>query len=233
MKACEKVAYDMLAEMGLAPEYEPNGESTVPDFAVGDHIGIEVRRLYQIDVNSKGHKTLEETAIPLIENTRAICRNFKSTQGESWFVHLHFSRPLPEKRVTTRLIERWLQSFIEDNPRNDKAVYTEGNIRLGFGRAVNTTEYMFQLGIIVDENSGGFVVGEIERAIRHAASEKQKKISAIRHQYQEWWLVLVNHSGLDLDQYDIDQLRSTLNCPLGWTRLFVVPHGNPGEPFEL
>ena len=233
MKPCEKVACDMLTHIGEEPEYEPNGEKTAPDFGIGDRIGIEVRRLYQIDGTGEDHKALEETAIPLIQNTRAICRSIEKIDGESWFVHLHFTRPLPEKRATTTLIRKGLHSFIKQSQRDDSFVYTEGRIRLEFGRAKNETDYMFQLGIIVDGDSGGFVVGEMETAIRHAASEKQKKISAIRHQYQEWWLVLVNHSGFDLDQYDIDLLRSTLNCPLGWTRLFVVPRGDPGEFFEL
>lgn len=60
----------------------------------------------------------------------------------------------------------------------------------------------------MDHDSGGWVIGELERNLRISIKEKAHKIKPYRSKYKKWWLVLVDHIDLGVDLQDRATFRS-------------------------
>lgn len=53
-----------------------------------------------------------------------------------------------------------------------------------------------------DEQSGGWLINEIDVNLGHCITEKTAKIAPYRARYAEWWLVLPDQIGYGLDDFE-------------------------------
>jgi hypothetical protein len=233
MKACERIAEAMLRHMAYEPVYEPRGRDTTPDFEVADCIAVEVRRLNQNYTHGDGKKGLEETERPLINRIHKIAIGFGSGNGESWFIHLRFSREVPRWQDIKADVKDAFERFVNSSNRTDCRVFSHDRLNIDLKKASRSYESLFLMGMTVDENSGGFIVGEMADNIEYCSSVKLDKIGAIKNEYREWWLVLVDYISFGLDDYDKQELLATVAMPYGWDRIIVVSPNNPAHFFEL
>ena len=60
----------------------------------------------------------------------------------------------------------------------------------------------FRLAGNSDEQSRGWLINEIEINLNHCIEEKTSKINSYQTKYKEWWLVLSDHIGYGLDDFD-------------------------------
>ena len=78
-----------------------------------------------------------------------------------------------------------------------------------------------------DHQSGGFIVAEMLSNIEHCINEKSQKIANVKCKYKEWWLVLTDHIGLGLDDFDRQLLHAHAKRPAGWDKIVVVSPSDP------
>ena len=189
--------------------FEPDG-NIPPDFSLGDHIGVEVRRLNQNyeypDGSSEGLEKLDialwqrlEKSLPTIgtQDTR-----------ESWFVGLNFRRPVESPRVLDKKIKTALLAFMHNTNRSNTTLHVTPNFEINLARASRYCGSFFLLGESSDDDSGGWVMNEVERNLQLCITEKERKIAPHRHKYSEWWLVLPDHIDYSMEPDDRETFRN-------------------------
>ena len=92
---------------------------------------------------------------------------------------------------------------------------------------------MFVMAGCTDQESGGWLLAEMETNIRHCASEKARKISKMRPKYPTWWLALVDHIGRGLDDFDTAMFREQFSIEHAWDKIIVIDPGDHTRWFEL
>jgi hypothetical protein len=95
------------------------------------------------------------------------------------------------------------------------------------------------LGGYADRDQGGFVASEIIRNLNLCIAEKAAKIAPYRERYREWWLVLPDHIGPDLDADERQTIGEHVNLltfsrvvlihPRAPTKALVISRSNPGS----
>lgn len=198
MDPSERIAKAYLESLELGQlAYEPSGQ-VPPDFALGD-IGVEVRRLNQNFEEHGSYEGLESAQASLIRFVKTTLRSFGvAPQGKGWWVFYHFWRPLDGKAVKRALPEA-LEAFqAAPSPQGADFRLTR-TFELEIRPASISVEHFYMLGGFADRDSGGFVASEIIRNLNLCIAEKASKIAPYRDRYREWWLVLPDHIGPDLD----------------------------------
>jgi hypothetical protein len=89
------------------------------------------------------------------------------------------------------------------------------------------------MGTCSDDQSGGLLVAEMLKNIEHCATEKLHKVSSVRDRYEQWWLVLSDHIGIGLSDFDRRQLLAHAKRPVGWDRIIVVNSHDHTKWFEF
>ena len=204
MDHSERLADQYLRSLNLGGVvYEPDG-NIPPDFLVGTGIAVEVRRLNQNYQFADGSmQGLEELAIPLWKRFKTYLPSLgKSVNGECWYVGLDFRRPLEEWRTLRPLVESELRAFMARPLRSQTTVQITPSLSLDLLRAGKDHGSFFLLGPQSDDDSGGWVMGEVERNLRLCITEKEKKIEPNRLKYPKWWLVLADHIDYSMDEED-------------------------------
>jgi hypothetical protein len=234
MDKSEKVVADYLAHRGYTDVvYEPDG-NVPPDFLVDGRIAVEVRRLNQN--YEAGGKTsgLEEVAIPLWLRFRRLALSLgPPIHGVSWFVFFRFRRPLEDWKKLKPKLRQALQGFVKSS------VHTKRSLRLGNGfeieivRASSPHGTFFVMAGYSDHESGGSVLAEIERNLRICIDEKTRKTAYVRGRYSEWWLVVTDHIGLGLDEFDRTQFRERVRLNHTWDKVILVDPTNHTRAFEI
>lgn len=233
MDSSEKLAEEALKAMGFTDiVFEPDG-NVPPDFLANARVAIEVRRLNQNVDAGNGKRGLEETSIPLWRKVQELAHSLGGPTDESWFVFIRFARPLRPWKKIRGPIRDALEDFKSQAVRQGGVLYSETNFQLEVIRASKPLEHFFRMGGNSDEQSGGFVVAEMLENIDHCAEEKLKKIEEYRSRYPEWWLVLIDHIGLGIDEHDKKQLLSHAKRPAGWDKIVIVNPHNPDKWFEF
>ena len=69
--------------------------------------------------------------------------------------------------------------------------------------------------------------------IQYCATEKSRKTGHLRAKYNEWWLVLVDHIGFGLDDFDREQFRAQVSIQHDWHKIVVVSPNDPAKYFEI
>ncbi|PCJ30168.1 MAG: hypothetical protein COA90_10080 [Gammaproteobacteria bacterium] len=215
-------------------EYEPNG-NVPPDFLVNGKIAIEVRRLNQNHFTRDGVKGLEETAIPLWQKVKRLVENFSQPlNGESWFVYFSFSRPVSNWKNLKPLLQKALKQFSETENKKPTVLISKGGLELEvFAKASKSHSTMLLMGAYSDEQSGGLLIAEMEKNITHCIEEKTSKISAFKSNYDEWWLVLVDHIGHGLDAFDRKQFHEHVSIDHSWDRVIIIDPLDENNWFEM
>ncbi|MFA5825887.1 MAG: hypothetical protein WC825_07935 [Gallionellaceae bacterium] len=183
--------------------FEPDG-NIPPDFSLGGSIGVEVRRLNQnyerLDGSTEG---LEELSIPLWQRLQKVLPTLGSSiNGESWFVCIDFRRPVGPRKSLDADIKLALLSFMRNTPRTATTIKIAKNFEIDLLRAEKDLGSFFLLGASSDDDSGGWVMGEVEKNLRLCLSVKERKIAPHRDKYSEWWLVLTDHIDYSMDLGD-------------------------------
>ncbi len=92
---------------------------------------------------------------------------------------------------------------------------------------------LFLLGMFSDWDSGGWVFAEVECNLGICIAEKTRKIAAVRSKCPEWWLVLSDHIGFGLSEFDRQQFRATVSIKHSWDRVILVNPTNYADAFEI
>lgn len=210
MNKSEALAREYLVSRGLGEVvFEPDG-NVPPDFAVGGRIAVEVRRLNQNHVSAAGFSEgLEEQDIPLRQRLEKYLSAFAPSQsGECWYVGYGFRRPLEPWSTLKPLLDRALRSFADSATRARSKVEITKHFEIDFMMAGVDHGSLFVLGVSMDEDSGGWVMAEVERNLRLCIAEKEAKIAPYRSRYPSWWLVLDDHIDFGMDPEDHDRFRT-------------------------
>lgn len=210
MDDSELLANEFLRSLGLGDViYEPDG-NVPPDFCIGGRIAVEVRRLNQnYEFPDGSRQGLEQLAIPLWKRFKSYLPSLgPSLSGECWYVGLDFRRPLEEWKTLRPLVESKLRSFMALPVRAQTSVQVTPNLGLDLIRSGKDHGSFFLLGASSDDDSGGWVMSEVERNLRFCIAEKERKIKPFRSKYSEWWLVLADHIDYGMEEEDRPIFRS-------------------------
>lgn len=227
---------ELLAERHLRSRFtdvihEPDG-NVAPDFLVNQKIAVEVRRLNQNEIVGGKPKGLEESALPLDGRINTLLKSFGPPKsGQSLFVGYSFQRPLEDWKVLEDLIKKQLEHF-EEYPFLE---FSEFDITDRFQiKIVPSTiplKGLFCLGGSADNDSGGWILSEFDRNLKLCIEHKSPKIN--REKYDEWWLLLIDHSGHSLSESDRQEFKSFFNFKHSWERIIIVDPLNPINFFEI
>lgn len=205
-----------------------------PDFVVDGTIAIEVRRLNQNYFDGVQTKGLEEVAIPLwqkIEN-RVYGLGPPNT-GESWFVCFRFGRPVESWKTLGPKIRSALLAFSQRAVGQNGIVFLDDTFEVEVLRAEHAHPTMCVMGGSSDRESGGWVLSEMATNIRHCAAQKTEKIAAVRGNYSEWWLALVDYIGYGLDNFDREMFRDEILIEHDWDKILIIDPRDPTRYFEI
>ncbi len=235
MGSTEKLVEDYLSYCGYADiVYEPDG-NVPPDFLVNGTIAIEVRRLNQNHSNGAVTKGLEEVAIPLWKKVKALLASLgPPIEGESWFVHFSFTRPVEQWRTLEPKLRAGLKGFSEASAKARSVVATGQGFELEiFCRTSKPHPNMFVMAGCSDQESGGWLICEMESNINYCVSEKSRKIQKVRSKYPNWWLALVDHIGYSLDDFDRKIFRDQVSIQHNWDKIILIDPRDHRRWFEI
>lgn len=204
MNAAERIAEKYLQHVGHeSVEFEPDGNVT-PDFLVNKRIAVEVRRLNQNHEDASGSiRGLEETAIPFVQKFERLLKSLgPSKNGETWFAHIDFTRPIEAWSTLRPKLDTVLGEFKFDASREQRTIQVTESVELELIRASKDHGCAFIRGGYSDGNSGGWVMSEVEKNLRICIADKEKKVAPHRHKYPEWWLLLVDHIDYGMEKED-------------------------------
>lgn len=198
MDRSESLAQSYLESLGLgAPAYEPDGR-VPPDFTLGD-IAIEVRRLNQNHETTGGYEGLESGQAGILRYVEKVLPSFGPPKdGQGWWVFLTFWRPIDGKSIKQALPKALAAFYAAPDPSGLDVKLTR-TFELEIRPAGIPVANHFMLGGFSDFDQGGFVASEIIRNLNLCIAEKAAKVAPYQDRYREWWLVLPDHIGPDLD----------------------------------
>lgn len=237
MDDSERIAEQYLIDLDLgAVVFEPDG-NIPPDFSLDARIGIEVRRLNQNYQQPDGkHKGLEELAIPLIQRLKRLLVSIgPSVNDESWFVSIDSHRPIGSWKPLKTKIKQKLIAFMESSTRSQTTLQVTQNFELSFIRASKDHGTFFLLGAYSDDDSGGWVMSEVERNLRICISEKERKIKPHRNKYSEWWPILPDHIDYSMESEDRKVFNTNVmpNISHSFNKIILIDPRNYHRAFEL
>lgn len=213
--------------------YEPDG-NIPPDFLVKGDIAVEVRRLNQNYFDGPRPQGLEEVAISLWKKVEKLAHGMgPPIDGESWYLFIRFSRPVEDWKTLGQKVTTALQAFQASKNRKRGVIASGIGFELEVFRAGGPKATMFRMGGSSDEESGGWLLSELETNIRHCASEKTRKIALHQHKYGTWWLALVDHIGYALDDFDRQLFRDQVSLSHTWDKIIVIDPRDHTRYFEI
>jgi hypothetical protein len=230
----EEVAAQYLSHIGFNTiQYEPDG-NVPPDFLCDGRVAVEVRRLNQTFDAGKGAKGLEEVDIPLREKIRKLLPSLgPPTRGQCWFVFYSFRRPVPKWKVLRSQLEMALKSFM--NLENPAEVVFElaDRFEVHIFPSSHKLDTFFIFGGSSDDESGGWVLAEMNKNVRLCVAEKTEKISKFRTRYKEWWLILIDLIGYGLDESDQSLFRDQVAIAHSFDKVILIDPRNHMRFFEI
>jgi hypothetical protein len=226
MDDTEAIAEKYLAQLGLGtPVYEPDG-NVPPDFSLGRHIAVEVRRLNQNDQTAERPRGLEKDQIPLLHRMRRLLASLGPPRaGRSWLVSFRIRRPLEPWKTLEPELRRLLEEFAAQTASRVEPADLGSSLRLRVHPASSPHREMFVLGSYTDRDSGGWLLAEMERNLTLCIRDKTCKIQPYRAKYREWWLVFIDHIGFGLRGYERDVFDERIRVQHDWDRVVLIdPH---------
>ena len=233
MKKEEHIAEQYFKSKGFEHiTYEPDG-NIPPDFLLDNQIAVEVRRLNQ-HLKLKGESApLEDLEFDLIPRFIRLLKSYENHVFErSSFVNIEFSRPIPSSKEVVKKIKSTLDEHLNKITETRSYQITK-NVKIEVFPASNRLSSPFNLGIQSDNDSGGFVVGNIYESLKLIVAEKHRKIEPYRNRYNRWWLALVDYIGFGIDQNDVSQLKETLDFSYAFERIIFISPIAPSEGVEI
>lgn len=235
MDETERLVEDHLKYCGYSQiEFEPDG-NVPPDFLVDNRIAIEVRRLNQNHFNGSSAKGLEEVSIPLWHRVKALVKSAGAPiDGESWFVYFRFSRPVEKWKTLKVMLEDALEAFKQSSDKSKRIIAKGRGFELEvWCRTSVPHETMFVMAGCSDEESGGWLLSQMQINIEHCIDEKSDKISKVKGRYPEWWLVLSDHIGYGLNDFERDIFRDQVSVVHNWDRIVLIDPRDHTRWFQI
>lgn len=85
-----------------------------------------------------------------------------------------------------------------------------------------------------DRQLGGFLIDEIATNLKHCITEKTGKIASCRPKYPEWWLVLSDHIGYGLDDFEQEQFVDQVSVqPGGFNKIVLLDPCDATRAFQV
>lgn len=203
--------------------YEPGGRDTLPDFLVDDHVAVEVRRLNQNFVSGNGSvEGVEQQWRSIWNKLGALAISFKTPiKGESWFLSIdHFRRPVADWNILKPRIRHELTNFINQPVRSARTISLSRNFAIFLHPAGRLFPTFFVLGAGHDFDAGGWVVAEMMENIHLCIREKAGLID--RSKYNEWWLILIDRTGLGFNDDDHDSLLELMSREYAFDCIMLI-----------
>jgi hypothetical protein len=240
MDVSEKLVDTYLRSIGFTDvRYEPDG-NVPPDFLANGRVAVEVRRLNQNhdDGRGKGLRGLEETAIPLWQRFRDYVTGLGPARAtdQSWYVYYRFSRPTPAWADLKRELDAILLPFMAsvDPQPFEVQLKVGGEFWIKLFRAGSRKPTFFRPAGHSDEQSGGWLIGEIDTNLKHSIVEKAAKIAGCRAKYPEWWLVLPDHIGYGIDGFEQELFFDQVTVsPEGFDKIILLDPRDPARVFQV
>ena len=213
--------------------YEPDG-NVPPDFLVDHRIAVEVRRLNYHEIYNGKVRGVEEVRIPLTQSVKKLLESFGPPNlGKSWFLLVKFRRPLERWKTLGPRVEGWLRCFRNSDQTKGEKKDFGGGFSLSLFAAKCAHPRLYMLGMVSDWDSGGWVLDDLKRNLEICVAEKTRKVSNVRAQYPEWWLVLTDHIALGLDHFDREQFRDSVSLEHNWDKVILVDPADHTHAFEV
>jgi hypothetical protein len=234
MNRDEQIAESYLARLGLGePEFEPDG-NVPPDFLLQSRIAIEVRRLNKHSIGVERPQGLEQAEIPLMKAANDVLREFdQNHDGSSFFVFIRLSRPIPRKNELQTSLRHELQSFLAGSRERLSHRTITTNIEIDVIPTMTDHGLPFLIGGNSDDERGGWLIEDMEKNIQHCSDEKEMKIAPYRNNYPVWWLVLVDHIGYALDDFDRRNFKRAVTVTHNWNKLILVNPVDSNHAYEI
>ena len=209
-------------------KFEPNGNRT-PDFAINDQIAVEVRRLNKFH-NQQPLEKVEFKLIPKITNQ---IESFGSgNHNGSAFFGIRYSRPINYNRQIKERINSALH--VHASKMDSYAEYhITDNLTLDIFPSTKKLRHQYNLGSYIDLDKSGFVVSKIHNSLKVIIPEKKMKIEKHKTDYHTWWLALIDNIGYGLNEFELNQLRKSIDFNLGFDKVFIIPPLDPIRGKEI
>ncbi len=225
MKPEGLVAYEFLVKLDAGTlAYEPDG-NIPPDFALGDRIGVEVRRLNQILMINGKHHGAEEISIPLWDAFTEVLSSFdEQFQGKSYWVGIVFNDSLGKPtKAAKREIRRALQAFIDGRGQAPVQVSANSFIELWIYETQAIDGRVFRPAVQGPDEAVSVIQAYVS-SIQYSIATKTLIVAPFKSRYPEWWLLLVDAMGWHLgpnEQHILRSETSNLGC---FSRLVVLDY---------
>src|SRR5262245_60909355 len=155
MDSSEEIANQFLLNQGFTDiVYEPDGKRP-PDFAINEHIAVEVRRLNQNYEAGGATKGLEEDARPLWDSLEKLSKSLgPSPPKENWYVSFSFRRPFGGRKLIAQRARRLLNEFIQTESKCPTHWQLTPGFRLEVFKGGTQHPTFFTMGGYVDYDNG-------------------------------------------------------------------------------
>lgn len=236
MDRTEKLVEGFLQSLGLSDiVYEPDG-NVPPDFLIGGTIAVEARRLNQLHTDVSGKVVgLEQADVPLWRTMTKVVHGFECANRPptTYGIFYHFGRPIPPQTVVTKDVTSELEAFIAGDRVTPFKVSLPCGIQLHIFDWKMDKGTAFRIAGSLDQQSGGYVVGNLQAALQFAILEKEAKVAPYRAGYKDWWLVLIDFVSWGTDENDRRQLFSGWGVQHDFDKVFVVNPQDLADYFEI
>lgn len=209
------------------PTFEPLGFKKPPDFGFARQLGVEVRRLNQNHFEGGNASGLEEASIPLDRTFKKVLESYDSSfDGLTFWVSIIFKRPLPSSKVLSRDMRNALDEYLKESQGTPRRLKVNDEVDFDIRPSQKVVpSRVFRRAITSDADSGGFVVQMYIDNIRHCIGEKKSKIAPVKHEFKEWWLILVDTMmAWDLEVEEVDEIRSGIRDCGGFTQIIILDY---------
>lgn len=226
MDDSERLVERYLRGLQLGPVlYEPQPNAP-PDFLVDGRIAVEVRRLNQNHVHGQTYEGLELAEAAIVRWAKSRLPGYgPALDGQGWWVFFHFWRPMDWPAIKRDLPKAFRAFKSNPSPAGVTLMITP-TFELEIAPASIPMADQFMFGGYSDRDAGGFVVAEIIRNLKLCIAEKAAKIAPVRSRYPEWWLVLPDRIGPDLDSEERGLVREHVDRG-EWDQIILL---HPRDP---
>ena len=230
-----------------------------PDYVIDGKYAVEVQRL-NLKRQVNGRTEGEENSRLALGRTIKKALEMLAPPGKGRSVDVNceydFSRPLPKARVVKKQIREALLPLTQPNGTNVinqiKSKYLGCDkhrheplfglhLCLPCGICLELGEHsmkpdQFRL-LNVSDGKGVLVSPELEHNIKSSIKEKTQKIRDRENDFDEWWLLLIDHIGYvlnsGLDETELGNLRAGIRVETPWSRIIIVSFWSPEYCYEL
>lgn len=223
MNIDETIAFDYLKKLEIGkPVYEPFGNRP-PDFSI-DNLAVEVRRLNQNYFKEGKVVGLENFGMVFPDVVEEVFRGFDSKySGLSYWVAVKYKRA-PDQKMSylKKELKLSLQQFLNIRTPLPYTLDVSDEVDISFYESTPFEGKIFQIGSMMDYDSGGWVLSLYIENIKHSLQEKIGKILPYKNDFPKWWLLLVDRIGFTFHDDEIDELKKYVGKIEQFEKVIIV-----------